>query len=174
MADTKVENLTANTTPALTDRLYIVDDPAGSPLGQYITVQNLRGGYTLQAGCIASNPADATTYYFGSRFAVALDTAPALSILWVPRAGTITAVRFTVLTLGTLGSAGDSTLSLRLNNTSDTTISSAVNNTSAGLSGSATPSIAVAAGDFLEFKWVTPTWGTNPTSVSFIAVVYIS
>lgn len=40
MADTKITALTANTTPAVTDILPMVDDPAGSPLTQKITFQN--------------------------------------------------------------------------------------------------------------------------------------
>lgn len=41
MADSKLTGLTANTTPALTDLLYLVDDPGGTPLSQKITVANL-------------------------------------------------------------------------------------------------------------------------------------
>lgn len=38
MADTKVTGLTQNSTPAAGDYLYTVDDPGGTPLGQYVTV----------------------------------------------------------------------------------------------------------------------------------------
>lgn len=41
MADAKLTALTENTTPALTDDLYIVDDPGGTPASQRITVGNL-------------------------------------------------------------------------------------------------------------------------------------
>ena len=41
MADTKVSDLAALATPATADLLYIVDDPAGSPVGKYITADNL-------------------------------------------------------------------------------------------------------------------------------------
>lgn len=40
MADSKITQLTANTTPATTDLLPMVDDPGGTPLTQYITFQN--------------------------------------------------------------------------------------------------------------------------------------
>jgi hypothetical protein len=58
-----------------------------------------------------------------------------------------------------------------LNGSTDTTISSAVTNdaTSAVFSNSAL-SIVVAAGDYIEVKWVSPTWVTNPvgTNVSWV------
>lgn len=41
MADTKVTGLAALAVPADADLLYIVDDPAGSPIGKKITVGNL-------------------------------------------------------------------------------------------------------------------------------------
>ena len=47
MADTKVTGLTENTTPALTDIIYIVDDPGGSAASQKITLANLK---TIVAG----------------------------------------------------------------------------------------------------------------------------
>ena len=40
MADSKIENLTANTTPVSTDILAMVDDPGGSPTTQKITYAN--------------------------------------------------------------------------------------------------------------------------------------
>lgn len=41
MANTALTDLTANTTPALTDILYLVDDPSGTPLSQKITLQTV-------------------------------------------------------------------------------------------------------------------------------------
>jgi len=42
MADSKVTDLTENTTPAVTDLLYIVDDPGGTPAGQKVTLANIK------------------------------------------------------------------------------------------------------------------------------------
>ena len=42
MADTKVTALTENTTPALTDIMYIVDDPGGSAASQKVTLTNIK------------------------------------------------------------------------------------------------------------------------------------
>jgi len=44
-------------------------------------------------------------------------------------------------------------------------LSTAFNNT--GLS------IAVTAGHYIELKWVTPTWSTNPTSVRYSCMMYV-
>lgn len=43
MADQKLTDLTATTSPASTDLVYLVVDPAGSPLDRKVTVGNLRG-----------------------------------------------------------------------------------------------------------------------------------
>jgi len=41
MADAKISALTANTAPAVTDLTVMVDDPAGTPLTQKITLSDL-------------------------------------------------------------------------------------------------------------------------------------
>ena len=46
MADLKITELTANTTPALVDLLPMVDDPSGTPLTQKITVETLAGVFS--------------------------------------------------------------------------------------------------------------------------------
>ncbi len=42
MTDKKLTALTENTTPALTDIMYIVDDPGGTPASQKCTIANLK------------------------------------------------------------------------------------------------------------------------------------
>ena len=74
----------------------------------------------------------------------------------------------------TAGTTETSTASIRLNNTTDTTISSAVNLSSNPYAVSNTSlNVAVVAGDYIEIKWVTPTWVTNPTGVSGSAMIVI-
>ena len=43
MADSKLADLTEITTPATTDILYLVQDPAGTPVDRKVTVADLRG-----------------------------------------------------------------------------------------------------------------------------------
>lgn len=80
MADTKISGLTANTTPATTDLLVMVDDPSGTPATQKITIANFlkvlagdRGditvdsagtGWTIDAGAVTlAKIVDATAQY---------------------------------------------------------------------------------------------------------------
>lgn len=128
--------------------------------------------YALQMYMSLPTPADATTYY--SAWGFSSSAIVTFGSIYIPRSGTITAIRVNVGISGTLGTSETSTMSLRLNNTTDTTVSSSINASSAASSYSATPSVAVVAGDFIILKWVTPTWATNPTSVSVNAVVFIT
>lgn len=56
MANSKISALTANTTPALTDILPMVDDPAGTPATQKVTLQSVAN--LVRAMPYASKTAD--------------------------------------------------------------------------------------------------------------------
>lgn len=172
----KLTALTELTTPTLDDIVYIVDAPGSAPASKKVTVQNLRGGYALQAYCAASSPADNTTYYWGSQYTLALTTTPGTAFFYPPRAGTITVVQLALHVTGTLGTTETSTMSLRLNNTTDTTISSAVRCDAATAIYTASISVAVLTTDYIEMKWATPAggWATNPTNVIWHASIYIT
>lgn len=134
--------------------------------------------YTIPIFCATFNPADATTYYMGA-FALAPTTTATSRWLTIPRAGTITRIDIIIFNNGgTQGTNETSTISLRLNNTTDTTITSSFDaNDAAGLVSlfnNTALSIAVAEGDHIEIKWVTPTWSTNPTNVAMDIRVYVS
>lgn len=134
-------------------------------------------GYVLQGGgnADAFNPSDSTTYYFGAGLglSVSLTTAD-IKRLYIPVAGTITLARVTFSTTGTLGSNNQSTVSIRLNNTTDTTLSAVTTQDAAVTSfASGALSVAVVAGDYIELKWVTPAWGTNPTAVMVTFQVFV-
>jgi hypothetical protein len=104
------------------------------------------------------SPLDATTYFVGFAQTTLATTCGQIPI---PVAGTINTCY--VVIRCTAGTAETSTISLRLNNTTDFTISSAVNLSAAQTSwGTTSLGITVAAGDFVQVKWVTPTWATNP------------
>lgn len=116
------------------------------------------------------SPADATTYYFGNPYTITVNSTADGKRVYFHRPGTITRANIVIHNLGgTQGSNQQSTMSFRLNNTTDSTLSSTV--TADAASGAATfqtvtgLSIAVAANDYAEIKWVTPTWVTNPTNV---------
>jgi len=128
--------------------------------------------HTIAGGFASINPADGTTYYFGAFPHVTLGTTAAVNRLYIMRAGTIVAADlFMVCTTGT---SEASTISIRLNNTTDTTLTAAVNLSSSPFHAQNTAlSIAVVAGDYIEFKWVTPTWATDPTAVLGFAQVFV-
>lgn len=125
---------------------------------------NTPKGYTLkQTAMQRASPADSTTYYFGS--CNAFVTTADISRIYIPATGTITGARVFFNNSGILGSNQTSSVYIRVNNTTDHLISSFVRNDAASASFAGTLSISVNAGDYIEFKWVTPAWGTNPTNV---------
>lgn len=129
-------------------------------------------GFPLQVSTYNTNPADATTYYFGGLHGAGLGTTGGGRRIYIPRAGTVTKA-YLVFTCST-GSNETSTVSFRLNDTTDTTISTTVAlNASPHVASKTDLSISVSAGDFFEIKWVSPTWATNPTAVSVSGVIWI-
>ena len=57
MADAKITALTENTTPLPTDIVPIVDDPAGTPVTQKVTLGNLlQGGYSFTITTSSATP----------------------------------------------------------------------------------------------------------------------
>ena len=176
MADTKTTGLTENTSPLSTDMLYMIDDPGGSPASQKITVANLMtlAPIVLTGGFASVNPADATTYTFGTFSHVTPDATGATSRrIYMPRAGIITKVDAWFYLTGA-GSSETSTLYLRKNNTTDSTITSAINLAASYHELKTGLNITVAAGDYFEFKWVSPTWGTNPTGVNAACQIFLA
>lgn len=107
------------------------------------------------------SPADATTYYIGQ--GSGWSTTPALRRMYIPSACTIT--KFYGWFGQTAGTAETSSIYVRVNNTTDTLISSSVINNVSGATtfSNASMSLVLAAGDYIEIKWVTPTWVTNPS-----------
>lgn len=178
MADSKTTELTAITTLTPTDAVIeVVDDLSGTPVSRKMTPANFAKavtGYTLYGNLGNQNPADATTYYFGHPFQAGLNTTAGNRKIRVPKTGTITRVDISIAVAGTLGSANASVLSLRLNNTTDTTLDSTMDTTAVYTEVVVTGlSVAVTTGAHLELKWVTPTWTTNPTTVSVTCQIWV-
>ena len=134
---------------------------------------NLGIGYVLQGIGIQGNFADATTYYFGAHLQGIAGTND-VNRLYIPRSGTITVGRIFWHVAGTLASAETFSCYVRVNDTTDHLISSSatLNATSSTIVNSSM-SVSVSAGDYIEFKIVTPTWATNPTNVRTSGYVYI-
>ncbi len=134
-------------------------------------------GYVMFVEAGSGNPADGSTYFLGMTQAITAITASgnASTRFYLPKAGTISACYGTFTVSGTLATTETSTLSLRLNNTTDTTVSSSiVMSTADNTFNNSALSISVVAGDYIEFKLVNPSWGTNPTTVQASMSIYIS
>lgn len=128
-------------------------------------------GYSLQLSSGSLNPVDGETQYYGNN-ASWTDIASIFRV-YVPKAGTITRIDLNVLAAG-VGSSESVSAYLRINNTTDVTISTAIDMSSILSNFSATPSQAISAGDYIEIKFVFPTFVTNPTLVFSNASVYVT
>lgn len=159
----------ANVDPSVADNFVSFSNATGAQKDSGKGLTHLV--YTLQCGTGANfTAADSTTYFFGG--ALTTNTS-ARSGIYIPLAGTIVSVDVVVFVGAVLATTETSTISLRLNNTTDTTISSDVQANAQIQRYQANTSIAVVAGDFIEWKWVTPVWATNPTNVRIYGVAMV-
>lgn len=166
----RIANLTEDTAPDLTADYIATYDTSGTTAKKILLRR--AAGYSLQVATYNNTPLDATTYFFGGLFAATMGTTGGPRRVYFPRAGTIKQI-YLVFTSVT-GSNETSTVSFRLNDTTDTTIVSTVNlSASPYIASNTSMSVAVAAGDFGEIKWVTPTWATNPTQVSISGLIWV-
>ena len=124
---------------------------------------------------ITTTPADATTYYWGSRQGQAPTTAEGFARIYFPVSCTIKSA-IVYLYSGGAGTSETISYSIRKNATTDYSIGSGQATTAAGfntavLNGSMT--VPISAGDWVEFKAVCPTWATNPTNIFFQVTIGI-
>ncbi len=130
-------------------------------------------GYALQTTTPQFNPADATSYHSGVLISTVDSTGGGVRI-GIPRNGTIDTVVLTFTNNGTAGSNETSSAYVRLNNTTDTLITSSIVTDQPAATYSGTNlGIAVVVGNYIEIKWTTPTYATNPTNVRVHSVVYL-
>jgi hypothetical protein len=137
--------------------------------------KRINTGYTLQLGCKgeAAVPIASATYYIAGGFAEGLLGTSGNAAVYIPKSGTIKTAYVSFHNSGTKTDTATSTIYVRVNS-SDTSISSSViNNASQTYVSNTGLSIAVAQGDTLQLKWVTPAWVTPPTQVYINATIYI-
>lgn len=115
----------------------------------------------------SQNPADATTYWFQFDDTWGTTSIPT-SRKYIPITGVLTTFYGYFIINGTLGSSENTTVGIRVNGSSTTNVSTTVQLTANPTTFNNTGlSIALSAGDYIEIFTTTPTWATNPTSVSF-------
>ena len=160
MAATKISALTTDSAPVRSTD-YVPTYDASAVATKKVLLNNL-GVMLLNFEFANSSPADATTYYFGAWGTSALQTTTGARRIHILRAGVLTYGILFGLSGG--GSGETSTISVRKNATTDTTITSTFATNTQWEVGY-TLSISVAVNDFVEVKWVTPSWATNPTGL---------
>ena len=174
MADVQIKDQALRAVPEGTDQIA-VDDAAGATWRVVLSTlyQVLGIGYVLHALCAPSSPADGTTYYLGSTWGLVLVTTAGLQRIYIPRSGTVTRVDITTVNVTNNGSSETSSIYLRLNSATDTLLTSSFrsDNQYFNITGL---SVAVTAGDFIEIKWVSPTWATNPVGLIISAQIYVA
>lgn len=145
------------------------------------TFQSVSGGSTANVLSISTawtsgTLVDGQTYFIvpfgfvnGATSSGVVDTR-----IYMPVSGTITKA-YGAFRVGTNGTNENCTLAIRLNNTTDTNISTTVTLNSASVAVSnAALSISVSAGDYIEFKFISPTWATNPTDVGLSMSILVT
>lgn len=125
-------------------------------------------------GGTSVNPANATTYFFGPVVGLTLSTAITGCLMKSPVAGMITGAFFDFNASGTVGSNESFTMYLRINNTTDYTIASVGTADDLRRFLNEALAIPVNVGDTITGKFITPTWGTPPTTVRVIGGIQIS
>lgn len=179
MADTQLHSMTEATSLGDSDEMYAVVSPYSAGNDRRISIANLRTtilssirGYSIQIGAYNFNPADATTYYWGGLFPAAPGTTDGTRRIYIPRGGTLKRIYLTFTCAP--GSSETSTLYVRVNSTTDYTISSTFAlDANPKIAFNTSLSIPLSTGDYIEIKWITPTWATNPTAVSVNAIAWI-
>jgi hypothetical protein len=126
-------------------------------------------GYCLYVGHAAWSPVDGVAYYWGAFPAGAPSSTANLETIVVPKAGIVKRVDLTILIAGVNGTGETMTFILRKNGSDAVTLTGSkvynggtntqINVSYTGLS------LAVAAGDKLEFRENSASWTTNPTNI---------
>ena len=120
----------------------------------------------IQMGFTAgTNPSDNTIYYIGQFPSLGLTTSATGRQSQLPFDYTVIAANIEIIVGGTLGSAENSTLVLRIDNTTDTTISSTVKFNAVSNQQFVTGlNIDILSTNKFQLKLTTATWATNPTT----------
>jgi hypothetical protein len=136
-------------------------------------IQKLDGNsvFTIHANFASFNPADATTYYFGAQYTVAPGTAATARIFYIPYDCTL--IGYTIGISYTVGSAQDSQIYCRINNTTDVQLGGNFSGAATIFTQGTTAATNLSAGDYLNIKWVCPTWVTNPTGATGTVILYL-
>lgn len=174
MANKRIDELTAATSVAATDLLF-VGDPGTGALSK-ATANLIRTipymGEHVNGG--VNSLTDAQTFYFGLSFPFNVTTDSPFHIrFYCPIGGTINRA-YVYQSSTTVGSNEAWSMYLRVNATTDTLIESLSSTASPRVWSNTSMGVSISAGDYFVIKSVNPTWATNPaTSIYFRCIVFL-
>jgi len=130
--------------------------------------------FGINIGAITWSPADGQSVYFGTMMVAPVATSTGQRRIRMEKTGTITNCCLTMF-CSTAGTNEAWSLYIRLNNTTDTLVQTLSVNTQERVWVNSALSIAVTAGDFIEMKFVNPTWpATNPATCPMGGYIIVS
>lgn len=159
---------------AVTNNISIFNT-VGELVDSGVAVAGTGQGSVLQfAATMLHTPDESSTYFIGGQYGFEPQEEGGYVRLYVPAPGIVTLVYVMVYTED-LGSSETSTISVRLNDTDDYEVSDAVtHDAEVSIISNDAMDIAVVAGDYLEIKWETPTWATDPGNIIINGVIFVS
>ena len=128
-------------------------------------------GYVINFQALTSSVADGATIYIGLQPRAPATTAGQQKIR-IPKTGAIK-YAYIYSRAGTAGTNESWSSYVRLNNTTDTLIQTLAANTNERIWENSGLNISVSAGDYIEIKFVNPTFATNPATWIPGGFVYI-
>jgi len=129
-------------------------------------------GYVLQVFAMQLvSPVDGATYFVGGAV-LAVQTASGVARVYIPKAGSVKCAYIMMYSL-TAGTSESISCYIRKNNSEDTLVGTLSQASNYRVFLNASLNIAFGVGDYLEVKFVCPTWSTNPQNVTFSGSIYI-
>lgn len=121
----------------------------------------------------STNLNDSTVYYFGSLFGVTTGTTADTARIVVPCKCKIRKAHVFILAFTTAGSNEDVVMVIRKNNTTDSTLETkGLDPSKRTVFSNDNMDLDLDAGDYIEIKFTTPAWATNPVGVYGSALIY--
>lgn len=141
--------------------------------GSTNTITGIKSGMIVVDPLVLTPVNDATNYYCGGFNNLAPTGTAGNQRLYFPTACTIKAVYVATYIIGSATSE-TVTAYIRKNNTTDSTIGTVAWSNASGYNNLSNYNMGVvlAQGDYIEFKFLTPTWATNPTSAYIVITFY--
>ena len=128
--------------------------------------------YALLVCHLSMSPLDSTIYYFGSRIATA-GTFNGYYRAYVPRKGFIRSAYILQESNTATGTNENQVMAIRINDTTDYTFATVGAASNRRLFSNGNLNIPVNEGDYIEIKWTTPAWATNPDGTESFGYILI-